>query len=47
SGEPEALADELRAYAAAGISHVQVWLEPATPRGIEAFAPVLELLDQG
>ncbi|MGD9711273.1 MAG: LLM class flavin-dependent oxidoreductase, partial [Thermomicrobiales bacterium] len=46
SGEPEELAGELRRYAAAGISHVQVWLEPATPRGIEAFAPVLEHLDQ-
>jgi len=47
SGEPAALADELRAYAAAGVSHAQVWLEPATPRGIEAFASVLELLDRG
>lgn len=45
TGEPEQIAAELRAYAAAGIAHAQVWLEPATPRGIEAFAPVLEYLD--
>jgi alkanesulfonate monooxygenase SsuD/methylene tetrahydromethanopterin reductase-like flavin-dependent oxidoreductase (luciferase family) len=47
TGSSEELAAELRAYADAGISHVQVWLEPNTPAGIEAFAPVLELLDQG
>jgi probable F420-dependent oxidoreductase len=47
TGSPAELANELRAYADAGISHVQVWLEPATPRGIEAFALVLGLLDQG
>jgi len=46
SGEPEAIADELRAYAATGISHAQIWLEPATPSGIEAFAKVLEILDR-
>jgi probable F420-dependent oxidoreductase len=47
TGSPESLAGELRAYADAGISHVQVWLEPNTPAGIEAFVPVLEMLDQG
>ncbi|CAN5883442.1 LLM class flavin-dependent oxidoreductase [soil metagenome] len=47
TGAPEQLADELRAYADASISHVQVWLEPNTPKGIDAFLPVLELLDQG
>jgi alkanesulfonate monooxygenase SsuD/methylene tetrahydromethanopterin reductase-like flavin-dependent oxidoreductase (luciferase family) len=45
-GTPEQLAEELRAYAEAGIAHVQVWLEPNTVEGIEAFAPVLELLDR-
>ena len=45
SGEPEAIADGLRAYADAGIGHVVVWLDPDTVEGIEAFAPVLELLD--
>lgn len=45
SGSTEELAMVLRAYAAAGIDHVQVWLDPNTIAGMEAFAPVLELLD--
>lgn len=47
SGSPEEIAATLRAFAAEGISHVQVWLEPNTLAGIESFAPVLELLDKG
>jgi alkanesulfonate monooxygenase SsuD/methylene tetrahydromethanopterin reductase-like flavin-dependent oxidoreductase (luciferase family) len=47
AGSPEALAEGLRYYARAGFTHVQLWLEPATIAGIEAFAPVLELLDGG
>jgi alkanesulfonate monooxygenase SsuD/methylene tetrahydromethanopterin reductase-like flavin-dependent oxidoreductase (luciferase family) len=47
SGPPEALAEYLRAFAAEGIDQVQVLLGPSTVAGIEAFAPVLELLDQG
>ncbi len=47
SGSPEALAEGLRGYARAGFSHVQIWLEPATITGIEAFVQVLELLDSG
>ena len=46
-GSPEVLAEGLRSYARAGFTHVQIWLEPATIPGIEAFAPVLELLDAG
>lgn len=46
-GSPEAIADALRAHAAAGIAHVQVWLTPDTVAGVEAFAPVLALLDRG
>jgi probable F420-dependent oxidoreductase len=46
SGDSERLADELRAYAREGITHVQLWLEPNTLESIEAFAPVLELLDR-
>jgi alkanesulfonate monooxygenase SsuD/methylene tetrahydromethanopterin reductase-like flavin-dependent oxidoreductase (luciferase family) len=46
AGPPERLAEELRAYAREGIGHVQLWLEPNTRESLEAFAPVLELLDR-
>jgi alkanesulfonate monooxygenase SsuD/methylene tetrahydromethanopterin reductase-like flavin-dependent oxidoreductase (luciferase family) len=46
TGSPAEIAAGLRAYADAGVSHVQVWLEPNTPAGIEAFAPVLDELDR-
>ena len=39
------IADTLRGYAALGISHVQLVLDPNTAEAIEAMAPVLELLD--
>jgi probable F420-dependent oxidoreductase len=45
TGTPEELAAFLRSFADAGITHMQIWLAPNTPAGIEAFAPVLELLD--
>jgi alkanesulfonate monooxygenase SsuD/methylene tetrahydromethanopterin reductase-like flavin-dependent oxidoreductase (luciferase family) len=47
TGSAAEIAAGLRAYAAAGVGHVQVWLEPNTPAGIEAFASVLEELDRG
>jgi alkanesulfonate monooxygenase SsuD/methylene tetrahydromethanopterin reductase-like flavin-dependent oxidoreductase (luciferase family) len=46
-GTPEEMAEELRAFARAGASHVQIWLDPNTVAGVEAFAPVLDLLDRG
>jgi alkanesulfonate monooxygenase SsuD/methylene tetrahydromethanopterin reductase-like flavin-dependent oxidoreductase (luciferase family) len=46
AGPPERLAEELRAYAREGIGHVQLWLEPNTVESLDAFAPVLELLDR-
>jgi hypothetical protein len=46
AGSPEEWAEGLREYARAGFSHVVLWLEPGTARGIEAFAPVLELPDR-
>jgi alkanesulfonate monooxygenase SsuD/methylene tetrahydromethanopterin reductase-like flavin-dependent oxidoreductase (luciferase family) len=46
AGSADRLADELRAYAREGISHVQLWLEPNTLESLEAFAPVLERLDR-
>jgi probable F420-dependent oxidoreductase len=47
TGAPEELAAALRAYADAGLAHVQVWLEPNTLAGIAAFERVLEALDRG
>lgn len=45
-GSLEELAEVFRGYARQGIAHLQVWLEPNTPSGIEAFAPILDLLDR-
>ena len=47
AGTAEDMADRLRALAGTGVSHVQLWLEPNSIAGIDAFMPVLELLDQG
>jgi alkanesulfonate monooxygenase SsuD/methylene tetrahydromethanopterin reductase-like flavin-dependent oxidoreductase (luciferase family) len=47
SGSPQELADAFRAFAAAGIGHLQLVLDPITPAGIEQLAPALELLDGG
>jgi hypothetical protein len=41
------VAEELRKYAAMGISHVQLVLDPITVETITEFAPVLEELDRG
>jgi alkanesulfonate monooxygenase SsuD/methylene tetrahydromethanopterin reductase-like flavin-dependent oxidoreductase (luciferase family) len=46
-GSTAELAAEMRKYAAAGISHVQLVLDPITVEAIEEFAPVLEELDRG
>jgi alkanesulfonate monooxygenase SsuD/methylene tetrahydromethanopterin reductase-like flavin-dependent oxidoreductase (luciferase family) len=45
--EPEEIVELLRAFAREGISHVRVWLDPSSPEGIEAFAPILEDFDRG
>jgi alkanesulfonate monooxygenase SsuD/methylene tetrahydromethanopterin reductase-like flavin-dependent oxidoreductase (luciferase family) len=47
TGTPQELAATLRGYAGAGIQHVQVLLQPSTRAAIDAFAPVLALLDAG
>ena len=46
-GDSQQLADGLRAYAAVGVSHLQLVVDPITTASIEALAPVLELLDRG
>ena len=44
-GDSTQMAQVLRAYAAQGIGHVQLVMDPITRGSIEAFAPVLRLLD--
>jgi len=44
-GDPEAMADELTAYAAEGIDEVQLVLDPIDRPAIERFAAVLSILD--
>ena len=46
SGSTEAMAEALHAYAALGVSHVQLVLDPIDRASLEAFAPVLDLLDR-
>jgi probable F420-dependent oxidoreductase len=45
-GPPQRMADELRAYAAAGIDEVQAVLDPIDRVAIQRFAEVLPLLDE-
>jgi hypothetical protein len=47
SGTAEAMAETSRGYAALGVSHLQLLFDPNTVEALEAFAPVLELLDRG
>lgn len=45
--KPDEMAEILRRYAAAGISHVQLVLDPITVESIAECAPILEALDKG
>jgi alkanesulfonate monooxygenase SsuD/methylene tetrahydromethanopterin reductase-like flavin-dependent oxidoreductase (luciferase family) len=45
-GTPEEIAAALRRFAAEGIGHVQVVLDPITTASIEELVPVLEALDR-
>lgn len=47
TGSAEELAAYFRQFADEGIDGLQVWAYPYTPEGLEAFAPVLEILDKG
>ena len=47
TGDPEAIAETLRAYARAGIAEVQLVVDPITTGSIEALGDVLAALDQG
>jgi probable F420-dependent oxidoreductase len=44
TGSTAEIAETLRAYADAGIEHLQIWLEPNSLAGIESFGSVLEEL---
>ncbi|TAM55440.1 MAG: LLM class flavin-dependent oxidoreductase [Chloroflexota bacterium] len=46
AGSPEEIAERLLAYAALGVSHLQLVLEPIDRASIEALAPALELARQ-
>jgi probable F420-dependent oxidoreductase len=45
-GEPEEIAATLLGFAREGITEVQLELMPNTLEGVEAFAPILEMLDR-
>jgi alkanesulfonate monooxygenase SsuD/methylene tetrahydromethanopterin reductase-like flavin-dependent oxidoreductase (luciferase family) len=45
SGSPEQIAERIRDYTRAHINHMLVWIDPVSAAGIEAFGPVLELID--
>jgi alkanesulfonate monooxygenase SsuD/methylene tetrahydromethanopterin reductase-like flavin-dependent oxidoreductase (luciferase family) len=45
SGTHQEVADQIRAFAAAGASHLQVVADPINRESIEWFAPVLAALD--
>jgi len=42
-GEPAYIAETLKAYVTEGVSHIQIHLDPTTPKAIENLAPVLEI----
>ena len=46
-GSAEVIAEELRAYARAGLAEVQLVVDPITIESLEQLAPVLALLDRG
>ena len=45
SGSPDDIAEALRTHAREGVAHAQILLNSTSVAGVEAFAPVLELLD--
>jgi len=47
SGSSEQIAEAIRGYTRAHVNHLIVWIDPVSVEGVEAFAPVLEILDRG
>lgn len=46
TGSTEALAEQILGFSRAHVDQLVLWIDPVTPQGVEAFAPVLELLDR-
>jgi alkanesulfonate monooxygenase SsuD/methylene tetrahydromethanopterin reductase-like flavin-dependent oxidoreductase (luciferase family) len=46
TGSPAELAETFRAFAREGIDHLQIWVNPTTPAGVEQLSAVLEHLDR-
>src|SRR5262249_6288890 len=46
-GSPEEIATGLLAFRAAGVGHVVCMLDPRDAKGVESFAPVIELVRRG
>jgi hypothetical protein len=46
-GSAEQIAEAIRDYTRATVDHLIVWIDPVSVEGVEAFAPVLEILDRG
>jgi alkanesulfonate monooxygenase SsuD/methylene tetrahydromethanopterin reductase-like flavin-dependent oxidoreductase (luciferase family) len=42
----DGIVDHLRSYAEAGVEHVQLWLDPATPAAMASFGETLKELDR-
>ena len=46
TGSAEQLAEQIRGFTRARVDHLVIWIDPVTPDALDAFAPVLELLDR-
>lgn len=46
-GSVEQIAEKIRDYTRARVDHLVIWVDPVSVEGVEAFSPVLELLDRG
>jgi alkanesulfonate monooxygenase SsuD/methylene tetrahydromethanopterin reductase-like flavin-dependent oxidoreductase (luciferase family) len=47
TGTTEELAETFRGFAALGVNHLHIWLNPMTVDGVKRLADVLRLLDRG
>ncbi len=47
TGSPQQIAEDLARFADVGITSVEIWLWPYSLELLEAFAPVMEILQSG